>query len=174
MDDRRPGQLLPDAAAAALRRADGPAPPAPGHRHHGPGQRGDQPGRHLVRLPGGRGDGGVRRRRARAYVVVREVFGLRDLWDAVEALDNKVSPELQTAVYLDPAAARPRGALAGHQPALADRRAGGDRPAARRWPGSCRTWRTGSGAPSGRPSRRTSSRWSSAGCRVTWPSRRPA
>ncbi|MEU7174737.1 MULTISPECIES: NAD-glutamate dehydrogenase [Micromonospora] len=37
----------------------------------------------------------------RAYVVVREVFGLRDLWDAVEALDNKVSPELQTAVYLD-------------------------------------------------------------------------
>ena len=37
----------------------------------------------------------------RAYVVVREVFGLRELWDAVEALDNKVSPELQTAVYLD-------------------------------------------------------------------------
>ncbi|MFG1676835.1 NAD-glutamate dehydrogenase [Micromonospora sp. NPDC049282] len=37
----------------------------------------------------------------RAYVVVREVFGLGDLWDAVEALDNKVSPELQTAVYLD-------------------------------------------------------------------------
>lgn len=37
----------------------------------------------------------------RAYVVVREVFGLRDLWDAIEALDNKVSPELQTSVYLD-------------------------------------------------------------------------
>ncbi|MFI6264685.1 NAD-glutamate dehydrogenase [Micromonospora sp. NPDC051006] len=37
----------------------------------------------------------------RAYVVVREVFGLRELWDAVEALDNKVSPELQTTVYLD-------------------------------------------------------------------------
>ncbi|MEV0153284.1 NAD-glutamate dehydrogenase [Micromonospora sp. NPDC050686] len=37
----------------------------------------------------------------RAYVVVREVFGLREVWDAVEALDNKVSPELQTAVYLD-------------------------------------------------------------------------
>ncbi|MBY8873359.1 NAD-glutamate dehydrogenase [Micromonospora sp. PLK6-60] len=37
----------------------------------------------------------------RAYVVVREVFGLRALWDAVEALDTKVSPELQTAVYLD-------------------------------------------------------------------------
>jgi glutamate dehydrogenase len=37
----------------------------------------------------------------RAYVVVREVFGLRELWDAVEALDNKVAPELQTAVYLD-------------------------------------------------------------------------
>ncbi|MFI2646179.1 NAD-glutamate dehydrogenase [Micromonospora fulviviridis] len=37
----------------------------------------------------------------RAYVVVREVFRLRELWDAVEALDNKVSPELQTSVYLD-------------------------------------------------------------------------
>ncbi|MEV4493080.1 NAD-glutamate dehydrogenase [Micromonospora coxensis] len=37
----------------------------------------------------------------RAYVVVREVFGLRELWDAVEALDNRVSPELQTSVYLD-------------------------------------------------------------------------
>jgi glutamate dehydrogenase len=37
----------------------------------------------------------------RAYVVVSEVFGLRDLWDAIEALDNRVSPELQTSVYLD-------------------------------------------------------------------------
>ncbi|MCM0674056.1 NAD-glutamate dehydrogenase [Micromonospora phytophila] len=37
----------------------------------------------------------------RAYVVVREVFGLRELWDAVEALDNKIAPELQTSVYLD-------------------------------------------------------------------------
>ncbi|MEH0936355.1 NAD-glutamate dehydrogenase [Micromonospora psammae] len=37
----------------------------------------------------------------RAYVVVREVFGLGQLWDAVEALDNKISPELQTSVYLD-------------------------------------------------------------------------
>ncbi|WBB54792.1 NAD-glutamate dehydrogenase [Verrucosispora sp. WMMD573] len=37
----------------------------------------------------------------RAYVVVREVFGLRELWDAVEALDNRIDPELQTSVYLD-------------------------------------------------------------------------
>ncbi|RIV36576.1 NAD-glutamate dehydrogenase [Micromonospora radicis] len=37
----------------------------------------------------------------RAYVVVREVFGLRELWDAVEALDSQVDPELQTSVYLD-------------------------------------------------------------------------
>ncbi|TDB70332.1 NAD-glutamate dehydrogenase [Micromonospora sp. KC723] len=37
----------------------------------------------------------------RAYVVVRDVFGLRELWDAVEALDNRISPELQTSVYLD-------------------------------------------------------------------------
>ncbi|MEU2614942.1 NAD-glutamate dehydrogenase [Micromonospora sp. NPDC007271] len=37
----------------------------------------------------------------RAYVVVREVFGLRDLWKAIEELDNKVSPELQTNLSLD-------------------------------------------------------------------------
>jgi glutamate dehydrogenase len=37
----------------------------------------------------------------RAYVVVREVFGLRELWDAVEALDNRIDLELQTSVYLD-------------------------------------------------------------------------
>ncbi|MGC4807172.1 NAD-glutamate dehydrogenase [Micromonospora sp. DT233] len=37
----------------------------------------------------------------RAYVVVREVFGLRELWAAVEALDNRIDPELQTALYLD-------------------------------------------------------------------------
>ena len=52
VDDRRPGQVLPDADARAVRRPDGPAPAAPGHRHHGAGQRGDQPGWHLVRLPG--------------------------------------------------------------------------------------------------------------------------
>ncbi|XTZ15790.1 NAD-glutamate dehydrogenase [Micromonospora echinospora] len=37
----------------------------------------------------------------RAYLVVREVFGLRELWDAIEALDNRVAPELQTSGYLD-------------------------------------------------------------------------
>ncbi|GIJ80897.1 glutamate dehydrogenase [Micromonospora phaseoli] len=37
----------------------------------------------------------------RAYVVVREVFGLRQLWDAVEALDSRIDPQLQTSVYLD-------------------------------------------------------------------------
>jgi glutamate dehydrogenase len=36
----------------------------------------------------------------RAYVVAREVFGLRDLWRAVEALDNEVPTGAQTAVYL--------------------------------------------------------------------------
>jgi glutamate dehydrogenase len=37
----------------------------------------------------------------RAYVVVREVFGLRDLWRMVEALDNKVPVDTQTTVYLE-------------------------------------------------------------------------
>jgi glutamate dehydrogenase len=37
----------------------------------------------------------------RAYVVVREVFGLGELWRAVESLDNRVHTEAQTAVYLE-------------------------------------------------------------------------
>lgn len=36
----------------------------------------------------------------RAYVVMREVYGLPDLWRAVEALDNQVSTAAQTALYL--------------------------------------------------------------------------
>jgi len=37
----------------------------------------------------------------RAYVVVRDVFGLGELWTAVDALDNVVATEGQTAVYLE-------------------------------------------------------------------------
>jgi glutamate dehydrogenase len=37
----------------------------------------------------------------RAYVVVREVYGLNELWRAVEELDNKVETSVQTAVYLE-------------------------------------------------------------------------
>jgi glutamate dehydrogenase len=37
----------------------------------------------------------------RAYVVVREVFGLRDVWQGIEALDNVVPTEVQTALYLE-------------------------------------------------------------------------
>ncbi|MFX4220228.1 MAG: hypothetical protein ACMVO3_04110 [Thalassobaculum sp.] len=38
---------------------------------------------------------------ARAYTIVRDVFGLRGLWDAIEALDNKVPAALQTRMLLD-------------------------------------------------------------------------
>ncbi|HWM90432.1 MAG TPA: NAD-glutamate dehydrogenase [Thermoanaerobaculia bacterium] len=37
---------------------------------------------------------------ARAYVVTREVFGLRDLWSRIEALDNQVSAADQAAMLL--------------------------------------------------------------------------
>ncbi|GLY03641.1 NAD-glutamate dehydrogenase [Actinoplanes sp. NBRC 101535] len=37
----------------------------------------------------------------RAYVVVRDVFGLRDIWAAAEALDNKVATSAQTLVFLE-------------------------------------------------------------------------
>jgi glutamate dehydrogenase len=36
----------------------------------------------------------------RAYVVVRDVFGLAELWDAVEARDNRMPVSAQTHVYL--------------------------------------------------------------------------
>jgi glutamate dehydrogenase len=37
----------------------------------------------------------------RAYLVVRDVFGLRELWRTIESLDNRVSTEAQTALYLE-------------------------------------------------------------------------
>jgi glutamate dehydrogenase len=37
----------------------------------------------------------------RAYVVVRDVFGLRDLWAAVADLDGRIPVAAQIAVYLD-------------------------------------------------------------------------
>jgi glutamate dehydrogenase len=37
----------------------------------------------------------------RAYVVIREVYGLRQLWAAAEALDNQVPTSAQTLVYLE-------------------------------------------------------------------------
>ncbi|MFC7545786.1 NAD-glutamate dehydrogenase [Plantactinospora sp. GCM10030261] len=37
----------------------------------------------------------------RAYVVVRDVFGLGEMWNQIEDLDNKVPTDQQTAVYLD-------------------------------------------------------------------------
>jgi len=36
----------------------------------------------------------------RAYVIVREVFGLRDIWKQIEGLDNQVPAEAQTAAML--------------------------------------------------------------------------
>jgi len=35
---------------------------------------------------------------ARAYTIVREAFGLRDMWEAIEALDNKVPAEAQVTM----------------------------------------------------------------------------
>ncbi len=38
---------------------------------------------------------------ARAYTVIREVFGLEEFWVSVEELDNVVSTDAQTAIYLE-------------------------------------------------------------------------
>lgn len=38
---------------------------------------------------------------ARAFIVARETFGVRTLWSAIEALDNKIPAVAQTAMLLD-------------------------------------------------------------------------
>ncbi|MCH7833325.1 MAG: NAD-glutamate dehydrogenase, partial [Proteobacteria bacterium] len=38
---------------------------------------------------------------ARAYTIAREVFSLRDIWSAIEKLDNRVPTATQTAMILD-------------------------------------------------------------------------
>ncbi|MEX0922241.1 MAG: NAD-glutamate dehydrogenase [Rhodovibrionaceae bacterium] len=38
---------------------------------------------------------------ARSYIVAREVFGLQELWDGIEALDNKVPAETQSAMLIE-------------------------------------------------------------------------
>jgi glutamate dehydrogenase len=38
---------------------------------------------------------------ARAYIIVREVFGLRGLWDEIEALDNRVAARVQIEMLLE-------------------------------------------------------------------------
>ena len=38
---------------------------------------------------------------ARAYAITRDVFGLRGLWDAIDALDNAVPAALQTGLVLE-------------------------------------------------------------------------
>ena len=38
---------------------------------------------------------------ARAFIVTRDVFGLQEIWDQVEALDNRVPAEMQTTLLQD-------------------------------------------------------------------------
>ena len=38
---------------------------------------------------------------AKAYTIVRDMFGLREMWDQIEALDNKVPAEIQLRAMLD-------------------------------------------------------------------------
>ena len=61
----------------------------------------------------------------RAQTAAREIFGLGQVWDAVEALDNKVAADVQTRIRLHSRRLVERGyALAARQPAAAagDRR----------------------------------------------------
>ena len=37
----------------------------------------------------------------RAYLLTREIFGFVALWQAIEALDNKVADEVQAEMLID-------------------------------------------------------------------------
>ncbi|MFO1396067.1 MAG: NAD-glutamate dehydrogenase [Burkholderiales bacterium] len=47
----------------------------------------------------------------RAYLLAREIFGLVPLWQAVEAQDNKVADEVQSAMLIDTSGQLERGTL---------------------------------------------------------------
>ena len=47
---------------------------------------------------------------ARAYLVAREVYGMRGTWEAIEALDNVVAAEIQTSMLLETRKLVERGA----------------------------------------------------------------
>jgi glutamate dehydrogenase len=38
---------------------------------------------------------------AQAYIIVREVFGLRNLWAEIEALDNRVAAQVQIELFIE-------------------------------------------------------------------------
>jgi glutamate dehydrogenase len=38
---------------------------------------------------------------ARAYTAAREIFGMRDMWQAIESLDNKISCDLQSEMLIE-------------------------------------------------------------------------
>jgi glutamate dehydrogenase len=38
---------------------------------------------------------------ARAYLIVRDGFSLREIWDSIEALDTKVPADVQTAMFIE-------------------------------------------------------------------------
>ena len=112
----------------------------------------------------------------RAYVVVREVFGLRELWDAVEALDNQVP----TRRCRPPSSWTPGGCSTGRCAGWSP--TAGRRSTCRRrspgcatgWPSCCRgleelLLRQRAGVPRAR----TSTTLTDRGLPRTWPSRRP-
>ena len=48
---------------------------------------------------------------ARAYIISRDVFGLRDVWEQIEALDNKVPASVQVTLHRQMQTLTQRGAL---------------------------------------------------------------
>ena len=117
-------RLLPGADPRAVRRPARRPPAAPRDRHQRGGQLDGQPGRHHVRVPR---RGGDRRHPGAGRPRVRGLpRGLRpDLATsrAVEALDNVVSTDAQTAALPGvPPAARPVGPVVPAEPPVVARR----------------------------------------------------
>nr|BFF00722.1 hypothetical protein GCM10020241_23970 [Streptoalloteichus tenebrarius] len=122
-------RVLPRAAAGAVRRRGRRAPAASGDHHHAAGQRGGRRGRHLLRLPAGRGDDGQRHRRRAG--VLRGDQGLRP--ELAVAGDRRPRQRRAHRRHRrhgagDAAAARPGLPLAAVEPAAAVGRGRRDQP----------------------------------------------
>ena len=111
----------------------------------------------------------------RAFVVVREVYGLRDLWRAVEALDNQVPIAAQTALYLEVRRLVDRAVrwLVTHRRSPIDVTAEIDAAAARRLGPAAAAWTSCSTARSRRSCGPTRPTCPGRASRRTWPTGRP-
>ena len=94
-------RYFPDRLSQALRVAARRASPQARDHHHGDHQQHREPHGADLRRPHAAGHRRGRATVSRAYTIAREVFDIRDVWQSVERLDNKVAAGVQYAMVQD-------------------------------------------------------------------------